>query len=264
MSFWQSLLLGILQGISEFIPISSSGHLVVMRAVLGIGEIPLLYDVVLHFATLIVVVWFFRNRIARMLSAIWRWAMRSSTEDDAVDLRLTLLVLIGTVVTVVIGLAIRRLDLHLYPKIVAGAFLVTAGLLILSHFARGTTGYDGLKARHALIVGIAQGLAVVPGISRSGSTITAALWAGVTRERAAEFSFLMSIPAILGALILEMRDLSSLTTAVTPAAIAAGFAASLVFGLLSLSLLVRLIRGGKLWVFSIYLIPLGIWGLIAL
>ncbi|TVQ25583.1 MAG: undecaprenyl-diphosphate phosphatase [Spirochaetaceae bacterium] len=264
MSFWQSLLLGILQGISEFIPISSSGHLIVMRTVLGIGEIPLLYDIVLHIATLIAVVWFFRTRIARMIAAIWRWVTRRATDDDAVDLRLTLLVLLGTLVTVVIGLAIRRLDLHLYPKIVAGAFLVTAALLILAHFAHGTTGYDGLKPRHALIVGLAQGLAVVPGISRSGSTITAALWAGVSRERAGEFSFLLSIPAILGALVLEMRDLSALTDAVSPAAIAAGFVASLVFGLLSLSLLVRLIRGGKLWVFSIYLIPLGIWGLIAL
>ncbi len=264
MSFWQSLVLGITQGISEFIPISSSGHLVVMRAVMGIGEIPVLYDVVLHIATLIAVVVFFRVRIARMLVALARWIARRSSDDDRVDLKLALLVLIGTAVTVVIALAIRPLDLHLYPKIVSGAFLVTAVLLILSHFAGGATGYEGVGKRHALIVGAVQGLAVIPGISRSGSTIFAALASGVSRERAAEFSFLLSIPAIVGALVLELRHLGDLGTAVPPAAMAAGFAGALVFGFLSLSLLVRLIRGGRLWVFSIYLIPLGIWGLFAL
>ena len=264
MSFWQSFLLGVMQGISEFIPISSSGHLVVMRALMGVGDIPLLYDVVLHIATLIVVVFFFRVRIFSMLGAVTRWTLRRSSTNDAQDLKLALLVVIGTAVTVVIALVIRRLDLHLYPRIVAVSFLVTAVLLILSHFARGGTGYEGVGARHALIVGAVQGIAVIPGISRSGSTIFAALATGVSRERAAEFSFLLSIPAIVGALVLELRHFGEMSAAIPPAAMAAGFAGSLVFGFLSLSLLVRLIRGGRLWVFSIYLIPLGIWGLMAL
>lgn len=264
MSFVQSIVLGIMQGISEFIPISSSGHLVVLRAVMGIGEIPLLYDVILHIATLIVVVVFFRERIGRMLVALLRWARRQNTPDDAEDLKLTVLIIIGTAVTVAIALVIRRFDLHNQPKIVSGAFLVTAALLILAHFARGTTGYGGIGTKHALIVGAVQGLAVIPGISRSGSTITAALYSGISREKAGEFSFLLSIPAILGAMILEMRHLGELGTAVGTGSIVAGFIASMIFGFLSLSLLVRLIRGGKLWVFSVYLIPLGIWGLFSL
>ena len=264
MTFWQSLVLGVLQGVSEFIPISSSGHLVVMRAVMGIGEIPLLYDVLLHIATLIVVVVFFRERIVRILAATARWVLRRSRDDDAVDLKLGLLVVIATAVTVAIGLVIRRFDFQLYPRLVAVAFLVTAVLLVLTRFTRGAAGYDAIGPRHALIVGAVQGIAVIPGISRSGSTIFAALASGVSRERAGEFSFLLSIPAILGALVLELRHLDELRSAVDPAALAAGFGAALVFGFLSLALLVRLVRGGKLWVFSLYLIPLGVWGLVFL
>ncbi len=264
MGFWQSIVLGIVQGISEFIPISSSGHLVVLRAIMGIDEIPLLYDVVLHIATLIVVVVFFRTRIGRMLVAVGRLIARRTTDEDAQDLKLAYLVVVGTGVTVVIALVIRQLDLHLYPRLVAVAFLATAAMLILSHFTRPGIEYEGIGTRHALVVGAVQGIAVIPGISRSGSTIFAALASGVSRERAAEFSFLLSIPAIVGALVLEMRDFGDLHAVVPPAAMAAGFVASLIFGFLSLSLLVRLVRGGRLWVFSIYLIPLGIWGLVAL
>jgi undecaprenyl-diphosphatase len=264
MSLWQSVVLGIMQGISEFIPISSSGHLVVLRAVMQIDEIPLLYDVVLHIATLIVVVVFFRVRIWRMLVAVWRLVARRSTDEDAVDLKLALLVVIGTAVTIVFALFIRQLDLHLHPRVVAFAFLATAAMLILAHFTHGRTDYEGIGTRHALIVGAVQGIAVIPGISRSGSTIFAALASGVSREQAAEFSFLLSIPAILGALVLEMRGFGAMHEVVPPAVMAAGFIASLVFGFLSLSLLVRLVRGGRLWIFSIYLIPLGIWGIVAL
>ncbi len=264
MSLWQSVFLGILQGVSEFIPISSSGHLVVARALMGLelGEIPLLYDVILHIATLLVVVIFFRQRVLKILAAVVRWVTRRTTTDDAVDLKLAWLVLVATVITVVIGLSIRQLDLHLYPAVVAVSFLVTAVLLILAHFAGGTLDYNGIGIRHALIVGAVQGVAVIPGISRSGSTIWAALSSGISREKAGEFSFLLSIPAILGALVLELRHFGELGTVVSPLIMAAGFVSSLVFGFLSLSLLVMLIRGGKLWVFSIYLIPLGIAALI--
>jgi undecaprenyl-diphosphatase len=264
MSIWQSLALGVMQGVSEFIPISSSGHLVVLRAVMGTDEMPLLYDVLLHIATLIVVVVFFRERVARILGAVIRWAARRGRGEDAVDLKLALLIAIATVVTVVIGLAVRRFDLQLQPKIVSAAFLVTAVLLVLSRFTRGTLEYDSVGVRHALIIGAVQGIAVVPGISRSGSTIFAALAAGVSRERAGEFSFLLAIPAILGALVLELRHFDDLAGTISLGALAAGFAGALLFGFISLALLVRLVRGGQLWIFSIYLVPLGIWGLLSL
>ena len=264
MSLLQSLLLGVLQGISEFIPISSSGHLVVARAVLGIGEIPLLYDVLLHVATLIVVVVYFWTRIERILVAVGRWVLRRNTRDDVHHTRMAALIIIATVITAILGLVIRQLDLHLYPRIAAVAFLVTAAMLILSRFARGTLDYEQLRSRHGVIVGAVQGIAVIPGISRSGSTIFAALASGVSRERAGEFSFLIAIPAILGATVLELRHFGELGAAMDLSTLAAGFIGALVFGFLALSLLVRLVRGGQLWVFAIYLIPLGIWGLFAL
>lgn len=264
MSVWQSVWLGFVQGVSEFIPISSSGHLVVMRAVMGVGEIPLLYDVVLHIATLIVVVVFFRTRILQMLGSLYRFARRSHGAEDSVNLKLTVLVLIATVITAGVGLTLSRFDLHLFPKLVSVMFLVTAALLISARFSHGSLDYSGIGTRHAVILGIVQGLAVIPGISRSGSTIAAALHTGISRREAGEFSFLISVPAILGALILELRNFGELGAAVAPSAVAAGFVTSLVVGFLSLSLLVRLIHGGKLWVFSAYLIPLGVWGLLAL
>jgi len=264
MSLWQSVWLGVVQGVSEFIPISSSGHLVVMRAVMGVGEIPRLYDVVLHIATLIVVVVFFRARILQMLSSIYRFARRTHGAEDAENLKLTVLVLIATVLTAGIGLTIGRFNLHLYPKLVAVMFLVTAALLISARFTRGSLDYSGIGTRHAVLLGIVQGLAVIPGVSRSGSTIAAALHSGISRQQAGEFSFLISVPAILGALILELRHFGDLGAAVGPVAVVGGFVTALLFGFLALTLLVRLIHGGKLWVFSVYLIPLGVWGLLAL
>ncbi|AFG36697.1 undecaprenyl-diphosphate phosphatase [Spirochaeta africana] len=264
MSMMQSVILGIMQGISEFIPISSSGHLVVLRAVMGIEEIPLLYDVVLHIATLIVVVWFFRKRICTILGSLLRWARRRPLAEDAYNLQLAGVIIVATVMTAVLGFAIGELNLHTMPHLVPWMFLITAALLVAAHFVGSRPAESPITARHGVIVGIVQGLAVIPGISRSGSTIFASLASGVPREKAGEFSFLISVPAILGATILEMRDLSGLTAVVSPAAMAVGFLASLVVGYLSLALLVRLIRGGKLWVFSLYLVPLGIWGLFAL
>ncbi len=115
-----------------------------------------------------------------------------------------------------------------------------------------------------LVLGIVQGLAVIPGISRSGSTIAAALFSGIPRHRAGEVSFLLSVPAILGATLLELRHLGELTHSISLPVMAAGFLAAMISGWLSLSLLVRIIRGSKLWVFCLYLVPLGIWGLVAL
>ncbi len=262
MTVVQALALGVLQGVAEFIPISSSGHLVVMRHLMGLGEIPVLFDVILHIATLIVVFFVFRERIARILVALWRWAARRANADDSVQVRLAGYVIIATICTVVIGLAIAEARLDRFPRLVSALFLVTAAILIAAHFFRGSIDYDGFGIRHALITGISQGIAVLPGISRSGLTITAALAAGVDRTRAGEFSFLISIPAIFGALILTLRDLEDLTQVVSVPALVAGFLASLVVGFFSLVLLLKLIRGGKLYLFAIYLVPLGIAGLI--
>jgi undecaprenyl-diphosphatase len=142
---------------------------------------------------------------------------------------------------------------------VAGAlFLVTAVILIASHFTKGTTMYATVGFKEAAITGIAQGFGVFPGISRSGVTISGALFAGLSREKAGEFAFLVAIPAIIGALGLTLQDAGDLAASVPPEALIAGVVASFLVGLVSILVLLRVVKSAKLWVFSIYLVPLGI------
>jgi undecaprenyl-diphosphatase len=262
MTILQAILFGVIQGATEFLPVSSSGHLAVLKSVLDLTEVPILFDVLLHVATLIVVVIVFRERIAKILVSLGRWIGRRATGEDAPNLRLAWVIVIATVVTGALGLALNELDVGMQPRIVSVLFIVTGLILIGAHFVSGARGYRDVGLKDALIVGAAQGFGVLPGISRSGITISASLAAGLSRERAGEFAFLISIPAILGALVLSLRDAGELAAAVPPAALIAGFAAALVVGLVSLMLLVRMIRRGRLFYFSFYLIPLGIAGII--
>jgi undecaprenyl-diphosphatase len=263
MTVLQSILLGMLQGATEFLPVSSSGHLAVVRSLWGLTEIPLLYDVLLHVATLLVVVIVFRTPIVTILGAVGRFVRRKNSPEDRPYLRLVLIIALASVFTAIIGYGISTLDVGRNPKVVSALFIVTGAILIAAHFAKGTHDYGSLGPKAAIITGVAQGFGVFPGISRSGITISAALAAGISRERAGEYSFLLSIPAILGALMLQLREGGELAQAVSTGALIAGFVASFVVGLLSLILLLRLVRRGQLYLFSLYLVPLGIVGLIA-
>lgn len=260
MSFAQSILFGVIQGITEFLPVSSSGHLVVMRVLFGFEGIPILFEVVLHISTLIVICVVFRTRIKQILLALYRFLMRRNTEDDSEDLRIVLLIICATVVTVVIGLAFSFIldGILERPRIVSILFLITGCILIATYFTRGTKDYFRISILDALIVGFAQGLGVLPGISRSGITISSSLVRDVDKKRASEFSFLISIPVIIGAFILKIKDAGNLLEQVRPVVLAAGFGVSFVVGLFSLILLLNVIKKGRLYLFSIYLIPVGI------
>ena len=260
MSTVQSLLLGALQGVAEFLPISSSGHLVLLRNVMNLGDIPLLYDVLLHVSTLIVVIIVFRKKILSILSSIWRNLRRASAPEDRENLNLTLYILVATVVTGGVGLVLSGFEEIFFrqPRLVSLLFLITALILISTLLGRGRRDYLQMGIFGALVVGLAQGIGVLPGISRAGITISVALLWGLDRQRAGEFSFLIVIPAILGALLLQLREAGSLFEVVDPAALVAGFAASLVVGLISLLLLLTVIRKGRLALFSIYLVPLAV------
>jgi undecaprenyl-diphosphatase len=264
MTYGESLLLGAIQGITEFLPVSSSGHLVVMKNVLSLHHVPLLFDVLLHVATLFVVLLVFRDRVGRILTAIGRTLVGKKDEEDSENIRLLWIILVSTIATGVLGLFFERMEWFGHIKIVSVLFIVTGILLISTRFARGNVGYGTIGVKHGLITGIAQGFGVLPGISRAGATISAALLSGMSREKAGEYSFLISIPAIVGALLLELRDADMLLSSVSPGVVAAGFAASFIVGLISLLLLLSLVRKGRLYLFSIYLIPLGIVGLLFL
>lgn len=275
MTILDAALLGLLQGIAEFLPISSSGHLSVAKRIFGLSEVPLLFDVVLHVATLAAVVLFFRKRIWAILVSLYRWIAHKSDASDAGNLGLTVAVLAGTVCTGVIGVVLSKLVGEGSIKLVFACFIATAILLVVSEKMarrRALAQVSGtvvlvkgrLGLREGILVGIAQGIGVLPGLSRSGVTISASLAAGVDREAAGEFSFLLSIPAILGAFILELKDADTLMTSVNPLALVVGCAIAFVSGFFALHFLLRLIKRGKLSWFAVYLVPLGIWGLLFL
>ena len=274
MSLWQAVALGALQGVTEFLPVSSSGHLVLLREVLAVGEVPLLFDVLLHVSTLAATAVVFRVRLGRLIAAavdlLRPQAQRRSSADER---RLLVPLLLCTVVTGGIGTAFAAVGLPREPRFVAAMLLVTAALLLAARLLRGTPALrsDGTPAvawrprwPWALLVGVVQGLAVIPGISRSGATIAAGVLAGADRETAAEFSFLASVPAILGAVTVSLPELSALEAAVAPAALIAGMAVSFAAGWLALTVLLRIVRRGRLHLFALYLVPVGIIGLTVL
>jgi undecaprenyl-diphosphatase len=264
MTVLEALILGAVQGATEFLPVSSSGHLAVLRSIMEIGDIPILFDVILHVATLIVVIVVFRKRVGAILAALGRFVAGRRRDDDRENLRLSWVIVLATIVTAAVGLGVNELNVGANPRLVSALFIVTGLILVVSRLYHGSRDFATIGVRDGLIVGLAQGLGVFPGISRSGITITAALAAGQSREKAGEFAFLVSIPAIIGAFVLTLRDAGELAESVGTLALLVGFVAALAVGFAAILLLLRLVRRGNLYVFAAYLIPVGIVGLILL
>ena len=269
LNVWQSALLGALQGATEFLPVSSSGHLVLLREILGMGEVPLLFDVLLHLSTLASVGVVFRRRLADLVAAGADWLRPPARRraGRAADRRLLQLLLLATVATGGVGFVVQRLGVPREPRLVALMLLATAALLVAARVLRGAA----LPRPHwrprwpwALLVGVVQGVAVLPGISRSGATMAAGVVAGADREMAAEFSFLAAIPAIVGALAVSLPEAAALGAATSATAIACGLVASFAVGWLALTLLLRIVRRGRLHLFALYLVPVGLLGMLLL
>lgn len=256
------LLLGLIQGLTEFLPVSSSGHLVIGSTLFGLHEPSLLLDVLLHAGTLIPVLWFYRREVASMFGALPRLpALRQGFGDDE-GLRLLACVVLGTIPAALAGVLLDDLFERLFssPLAVGIALIGTGALLLASLLRRGAEQPADAPSRslslgRALGVGLAQAFAITPGISRSGTTIATALLLGVERETAARFSFLLSVPAILGAVVLHLRHarLAGELLAFTAGAVVAA-----VSGYLALRLVVRFVRQGRLHWFALYVIPLGL------
>ncbi len=261
MELWQGVALGVFQGVAEFLPISSSGHLLVLRNLLELGNIPVLFDVLLHLATLFAILLVFRKKIAAIVISTGRFTIGKSDESDNKNLLMLPAVIIGTIFTAAIGLVIEPMEVESKPKLTFLFFIVTGFILLFLRFYKGKGLSKGLIFS-GLIAGIAQGFGILPGISRSGITITAARLSGMTREDAGELSFLIAIPAILGAVILDLGDSENLLSQVSPFVLTSSFLVSFFVGIVSLVWLLKLLKGGKLYYFSYYLIPLGIIGLV--
>jgi undecaprenyl-diphosphatase len=273
MSWLEALLLGALQGLTEFLPISSSGHLALAQHFLAVEGSQVAFDVMLHVATLLAVVVVYRRDLARLLRAVLGavasrhfWKAPAAGVRESSELALGLALVAGSIPTAAIGLLFQEPLEALFerPAVVASMLLVTGAILQLPRLLppRGER-RERIGTLAALAVGTAQGLAITPGISRSGATISAALLLGVAPAAAARFSFLLSIPAIVGALALKLPDLSG-AAAPAPALLATGFAAAFLVGWASLALLLALLRRGRFALFSWYCWAVGLAALGAL
>lgn len=260
MTFLDAILLGILQGATEFLPVSSSGHLALAQNLLDDFAQPgLLFDILLHVGTMVAVIGYFWKDLVGLLTSPWR-----RDENSPVQRRMLLLIVLGSVPTAVIGLSFKDLFEGLFhqPMIVCLMLLVTGGLLIIAERFRSTDRtQEQLTWGDALVVGIVQGLAIIPGISRSGSTIAALLLRGVDGETAARFSFLLALPAIFGAALLSLKDLNQVAAGTIPVYLA-GTGAALITGLICIHFLMGIIRRRRLSWFAFYCWGAGILGLV--
>lgn len=252
MPVWQSIVLGILQGLAEFLPISSSGHLVLFQNIFGIEGGEIIFDTLLHAGTLIavcIVLW-------KDIVAILRRPIQ----------KVTLMLIIATIPAVLAALFLEDFITEAFSGAYLGwGFLLTAAVLASLSLVKNKSEEDSslntINTKQAGIMGIFQAVAILPGISRSGATISGGLFSGVTREKAARFSFLMSIPAILGSLVFNIKDIIELDGAAAGFSLgtaAVGMAAAAIAGVVALKWMFSIIKKGKLWAFSIYVGLLGI------
>lgn len=264
MNLLTSVFLGIIQGATEFLPVSSSGHLALFKDILQVAEVPVLYDVLLHVSTLLVVLLFFRHQIIRIVRSTWRYLFCSSRGSEDTDGALVaLVIIIATLFTGAIGFFVSGLGIERNLQLVSVLFICT-GILLLSTRFLSVTYSRPLSGWHGVLLGVAQGFGTLPGVSRSGITISAALMGGLEKRRAGEISFLLSVPAIMGALLLELSDLTELSGQVSPTVLLAGCLSAAITGFFALKLLMWLIGSGRIYLFALYLLPLGVISLILL
>lgn len=260
MEIYQGIILGILQGLTEFLPVSSSGHLVLGQLYFGMTEANLVFDVSVHMGTLVAVLVVYFKDIRAILATGFRCCIHGRPQCEDENLVLGRCILIGSVPTALIGFGLKQYEHFLFTSsVLVGCMLLLTGtvLWISRHFYRDAAvdasdrSLGGLTTRRALVIGMVQGFAVVPGISRSGSTIAAGMFAGLTRARAAKFSFLLSVPAICGAQIVSVKDLIETGGRIDPATIYATIVSFMV-GLIALKVLLRLVHTGKFHLFAPY------------
>lgn len=245
MTWWQGVVLGVVQGLTEFLPISSSGHLVVAEAAIGLSTPGVVVEVVLHVATLLAVVIVYRKTL---------WSLSTGViARDRTAWRYVLLLAVGTVPAAATGLLFRDLFERAFDSVVlVGCNFVVTGLVLWTTRWRIKPSGSLPTPPGATAIGVAQAFAILPGISRSGTTVSAALWLGLEPVQAAEFSFLLAIPAIAGAGLLQWGALPRELGSIGGLPLAASFAAALVAGVVAIRVLVAFLRHGAFHRFAPY------------
>jgi len=287
MTLFNSILLGIIQGLAEFLPISSSGHLAIFQEVLNIQNAGMVFDIMLHFGTLVAIVFAFWNDIKKLFVEgvsiirdffinVYRFfaniGRKKSQGLEYVEMvktpyrKFVMLVIVSTIPTAIIGVLLDSVieEVSSSLLIVGICLLVTSFLLFVADNCNvGNKRPKNIKYREAGIVGIVQGMAVLPGISRSGSTITACLLCGFDKNFAVKYSFIMSIPTVVGAVVLKIKDFASLTiTSTEMLYYAIGTVVAAVIGYICIKTMLVLVRGKKFKGFSIYCLIVGLFSIV--
>lgn len=260
MTILQAIILGLVQGLTEFLPVSSSGHLVLAQEILGIHTInDITFEVFVHFGTVLSIVTVFWRRIGVLL---WSPVVVFREKRRNVDFDVVIYIIVTTIPAVVIGLLFKdQIESAFDSYILVSIALL--GTAVILWFTRFLADHDGrLNLPKSIAIGFAQALAIIPGISRSGSTICMALYLKVSRETAAEFSFLMAIPVILGATLLKIKDLiASQPSFESLLPILIGTIMAYLSGYVAIKILLAVVKQGKLEYFAYYCLVVGLTGI---
>ncbi len=261
MEIYQGIILGIIQGLTEFLPVSSSGHLVLGQIFFGMTQSQLVFDISVHMGTLLAVLVVYASDIMAMLTSVVRFLLKAvlfkpvvSLFKEDENLQMAGVIIIGSIPTALIGLGLKQFEHVLFTSmILVGCMLIVTGTILWISKGYYYTGSKKsvLGIKRALLIGIAQGIAVIPGISRSGSTIATGMFLGLDRHKAAQFSFLLSIPAILGAQVLSIKDMMVSGISIDSVTIYATIA-SFITGLTALKIFLTLVHSGRFHLFAPY------------
>lgn len=268
MNIIEAILLGILQGITEFLPVSSSGHLVLARALIGETLIPgITFEVVVHFGSFCSIAVYYRKLLGDMVKDVAQsltpTGIRKQRFKTDENTKLSLIILLSMIPALIVGFTMKDSieEAFVNPFFASIMLLVTGSILFSTKFVKSPT--KDVNASRGFWMGVAQAFAILPGISRSGSTISLGLLLGVNREKVANFSFLMVLPVLAGAMLLELIELINIGTVIIPVSIlVTGFFASFISGYLALTYLIKLLKRDKFHYFSYYCWSIGIAGII--
>lgn len=258
LTIWQAIILGVVQGLTEFLPVSSDGHLVIAQEVFGLRPPnAIAFDVLLHLGTLVAVLAYFRKELFEMALSL----VGAGGDEAAVRRRWIWLLALGTFPVAIVGGLFEEWFAETFNSAVwAGAGLLVTGTLVGLISGKGATGREeaGITVTDALLIGGIQSFALLPGVSRSGTTLFAALSLGVERTTAARFSFLLSVPAITGALVLKSREVLAMAQQGDSLPLIVGPVTACLTGVLAIEILMRAVRRGTLMGFSVYCWAVGV------
>ena len=259
MDILQAIIIGLVQGLTEFLPVSSSAHLIFIQQALGLSNVPLAFDVLLHVGTLVAVFVYFFSDIIQMIQGFFYSLLDLRDGNFIPEIRrdpykkLAWLTIIATIPVGVVGILFNDIIEEMFAGLTIPAFLllITGCLLYVSQrMNSGKIDVQNITIKEALLMGCGQAIAVLPGLSRSGTTIAAGLFAGLDKEFAAKFSFILSIPAILGAAVVQLKDLSG--GSIEIGACIAGFIVAVISGYFAISFLLKIVREKSLDIFAYY------------